>query len=186
MSANERDRPIDLDATEFGTRLVSPGGARLLLADCGEDARGPFVWLLPVGEDGYRTGQRRVKLRQADAAAWVVDRQEDEVELSTAGQDPVPGAKSRVIPRPRPDEDEYAVASVVLVPALDEDQPLAARGHGQDDTTHYAHAMTGEGAETPRCGAAGKVALFAYAVTCPRCVAMLVELWRDDTGEATT
>lgn len=60
---------------------------------------------------------------------------------------------------------------------LDEDQPVTpARGHVQDTATHYAHAMIGNGAETPRCGAiGGKVALFAYPVTCPRCLAMLAE-----------
>lgn len=43
------------------------------------------------------------------------------------------------------------------------------------DTTHYAHAMTGAGAETPRCGAVGTVALFAYSVTCTPCLALLAD-----------
>lgn len=60
--------------------------------------------------------------------------------------------------------------------AIEQARAEEARGHGQDTATHYAHAMIGNGAETPRCGAiGGKVALFAYVVTCPRCLAMLAE-----------
>lgn len=32
-----------------------------------------------------------------------------------------------------------------------------------------AHAMTADGADTPRCGATGRVVLFAADVTCPAC-----------------
>lgn len=65
-----------------------------------------------------------------------------------------------------------ALSTEHSVAVLDEDQPaVPTRGHGKDDTTHYAHAMIGPGAETSRCGAVGgRVALFMFNVTCPRCV----------------
>ncbi|NUR04313.1 MAG: hypothetical protein HOY79_49770 [Streptomyces sp.] len=67
-------------------------------------------------------------------------------------------------------------AAVVLPPTSDlgmmTDQPTPVETHYAHG---YAHAMTSEGVETPRCGARGGVALFGYSVTCPRCLALLAE-----------
>jgi hypothetical protein len=62
----------------------------------------------------------------------------------------------------------------------DEDQPLAARGHGPDNFER--HAMHADGTYAPRCGAenaTGNIAPFAHRVTCPRCLAMLAEQTAD-------
>ncbi|HMH76867.1 MAG TPA: hypothetical protein VK547_09605 [Candidatus Udaeobacter sp.] len=73
-----------------------------------------------------------------------------------------------------------AAGDFAAAPVPDEDQPSGARGHGQDDTAHHAHAEAGEGAYTPRCGQAGDTVLFAFNVTCPECLRLLAELWQDD------
>lgn len=71
----------------------------------------------------------------------------------------------------------------------DEDQPTSqpatpARGHGLDDFER--HAMHADGTYAPRCGAenaTGNIALFVYAVTCPRCLALLAEQAREEAFE---
>ena len=64
--------------------------------------------------------------------------------------------------------------------ARDGDQPRAARGHVQDHDGIHAAPPIG-GGRTPRCGTPGRVALFAHAVTCPRCLAMPAEQDHDGT-----
>src|SRR5260370_31057765 len=89
---------IDLANTEFGTRLISPDGMRFELTDGGDDTRGMFVWLVPIGTDGYRTGARRQRLRQDQAEGWTVEDQADEDKNRAAAQVTVPAAKSRPLP----------------------------------------------------------------------------------------
>jgi len=62
---------IDLDNTEFGTVLVSPAGKRFTMVDAGtDDAPASFAWLLPVDENGARTGGRRQRLYFGEAYGW--------------------------------------------------------------------------------------------------------------------
>jgi hypothetical protein len=71
---------------------------------------------------------------------------------------------------------ELGTAPAVSAPEGSRREDNEIKGTGADlPTVHYAHAMTGKGAQTPRCGAAGQTVLFAYNVTCPRCLALLAE-----------
>jgi hypothetical protein len=84
---------------------------------------------------------------------------------------------------------DYHVMPENTAPVQDEDQPLAARGHSQDDNERHAMIPDAERGddprariEIPRCGAPyrgfGTVALFAAGVTCPTCLTMLAEQLR--------
>lgn len=46
------------------------------------------------------------------------------------------------------------------------------------------HALMPDGAETPRCGAAGRsrIGMFAFSVTCPKCRQLLEEQIASETG----
>jgi hypothetical protein len=71
---------------------------------------------------------------------------------------------------------KFGTAPAVSAPEGSRREDDEIKGTGADlPTVHYAHAMTGKGAQTPRCGAAGQTVLFAYNVTCPRCLALLAQ-----------
>lgn len=63
---------IDLDNTDFGTELISPEGTHLTMVVAGVDSRGPYVWLVPVGSNGLRTGQRPRKLHCDQTDGWIL------------------------------------------------------------------------------------------------------------------
>jgi len=68
-------RPVRVAHLQFGRdMLVSPKGDRFAVVDGGETDRGMFVWLLPIGPDGFGIpGARRRRLYQDGTDGWTLD-----------------------------------------------------------------------------------------------------------------